>query len=62
MESLRNRYQADDPHVYRFSSIFRFMDFCWMHKLGLENSKTEYSSDENCMYIEDLTPGAPSYK
>lgn len=62
MKSLRARYMEDDPHVYRFRNVFRFMDFCWKHKLGPENSRTEYSSDEDCMYIEDLTQNAPSYK
>lgn len=56
IEKLEERWlmepcEGEGRTVFRFRNIFRFMDFCWTHKLTPDNSVTEYDEKENLLYI-----------
>lgn len=54
LEELEQEYRKGKPWVYRFSNMFRFLDFCKAEQLTPERSRTAYDAENDCMYIEDL--------
>ena len=67
-EYLKDLYNEQSPEssesgynptrVWRFTNIFRFMDFCFLHKLTPNNSITYYDEKEQVMYLKKYDYGA----
>lgn len=41
LQNLYNGQPEDHKKIFRFTNIFRFMDFCYLNKLTERNSVTE---------------------
>lgn len=54
MENLKDLYNKGDKSVYKFDSIFEFIQFCDRHKLNYSNSDTYVDEDSQIMYLKKL--------
>lgn len=41
LQDLYYRQPENKKRIFRFTNIFRFMDFCWLNRLTERNSVTE---------------------
>ena len=56
IKKLKEQWLKEDPSresrkVFRFTNIFRFMEFCWLNKFTPDNTATAYDEEEQMMYI-----------
>lgn len=52
IDKLREAWQLGNPKVFRFKSIFGFIQFCWENKFTPYNSATVYDEKEESMDIK----------
>lgn len=51
IDKLREAWQSGNPKVFRFRSIFGFIQYCWENKFTPDNSATAYDEKEERMYL-----------
>lgn len=51
IDKLREAWQLGNPNVFRFKSIYGFIQFCWENKYTPDNSATAYDEKEGRIYL-----------
>ena len=61
IDKLREAWQLGNPKVFRFKSIFGFIQFCWENKFTPYNSATVYDEKLDMVIAFDTTGSMASY-